>query len=203
MQSLSSFRKPDTNKTMGVEIEGYFHLDNDPYISARTYYGFFYATNDGSINPPNDRDWVSRELVSQPLPRNWLKKEVNKLFKKIKLHSNESCGVHVHVSSKWLSEKKAHKIQAFYASLRPGEQELLFGRKSNLYCLTDINITKTRYNAINATNANTIEFRMFKSGDASWVCYCLDMVDYLIRQANTLNIDTALAFRDDWNNKHA
>lgn len=202
MQSLDNFRKPDTNKSLGIEIECYMKDSHAPLLE--NHHGFFYATSDGSIVAPyipiRERvpgyfSWVGREMVSQPLPASWLKKEIQKLFKKFPWEENITCGVHVHVSRKWLSTKKADKIVDFILSLGEGGFNDLFGRLPNEYCRLGRD-GKSRYNAVNTTNEATIEFRMFRSGDAAWCCYCVDMVEYLIKNANQLNVDAIYAFKE-------
>lgn len=194
MQSLNKFRTPNTNKAMGIEIECVMEAlkaDSCQY----KHNGFFYGTCDGSIQCPWNRTGV--EFVSQPLSAAWLKKEINKLARKFEWETNESCGVHVHVSRKWLSMEKAKAINAFLFSLLPSETVELFGREENTYCRTYVSLDKEdRYCSINITNTATIEFRMFKSGDAKWCAYCVDMVEYLINNAHHLNVDAALAFKD-------
>lgn len=202
MQSLDKFRTPNTNKSMGIEIECIFRTRINDVVCAYpidgTHYGFFYTTNDGSI----DTDWydsreVGRELVSQPLSAEWLKKEIGKLAKRFTWTSNSSCGVHIHVSRKWLSVEKAKLIYSFMQSLTDSQRVELFGRDSTGgYCKVNQPYGATRYAALNNENKHTIEFRVFKSGDAKWCCYCVDMVKYLIDNARQLNVDAVFAFRD-------
>ncbi len=203
MQSLEKFRTPNTNKAMGIEIECYIKGDPDDryctgpgFPKKGAHHGFFYATDDGSISPPSYRD-ISVEFVSQPLSAPWLKKEITKLGKKFHWEVNETCGVHVHVSRKWLSKERAEKIMEFLCGLDEDEVVALFGRTANHYCRYNLNyFNDSRYSTINIQNKNTIEFRMFKSGTPEWCCYCVAMVEYLITNWATLNIDACLAFRD-------
>jgi hypothetical protein len=187
-QTLSTWRTPPGNKTLGIEIEGYKR--NPQYYE---YNGFFYFTRDGSLNEPPTRMY-GVEMVSQPLTPCWLKKEIKKLEKKDIWQVNDTCGIHIHVNRKWLSEKKAKKISSFLSSLSNDDWILFFGRKSNRYC-TKVWDRDSRYSAINVSNTHTIEFRMFSSGDAQWACYCVDMAVYLIDNANHLNVHAMEAFR--------
>lgn len=192
MNSLDKFRTPNTNRAMGIEIECL--LAEAHYNERHKHYGFFYATTDGSIDA-----WpkVGFEFVSQPLSAAWLKKEIAKLARKFQWESNDSCGVHIHVSRKWLSLEKARSINSFLYSLTNGERRELFGRGENSYCVTYDTLDKEdRYRSINITNKATIEFRMFKSGDAAWCRYCVDMVEYLINNAHHLNWDAVSAFKE-------
>lgn len=175
---------------MGIEIEGYVSHHLTPVSG--THEGFWYITYDGSIEPPYG--YSGREFISQPLMPQWLKKEIKKLYSKHTILSNRSCGIHIHVSRKWLSEKKA---QAIYKFLSENKEHcaLWFGREPNGYCDYERYGT-TRYNAINNNNKATIEFRMFRSGNAEWATYCVDCVEYMINNAYRLNVDAFNAFRD-------
>jgi len=74
---------------------------------------------------------------------------------------------------------------------------VLFGRPPNYYCRNFYDGTGvSRYRAVNITNDATIEFRMFRSGNAIWAGYCIDMVEYLIDNAFHLNCDALMAFHD-------
>ena len=192
MQSLSKFRTPPHNKTMGIEIECILIFGGVDYFR---HYGFFYSTQDRSIDT---HSWsqCGVEFVSQPLPVDMLCKQLDKLGKKFQWEHNSSCGIHVHVSRKWLSEKKAIAIYNWIKTLTNAEFKLLFGRLPNYYCRTEGTIGSTRYLAVNTENKATIEFRMFSSGSADWAKYCVKMAEYLVCNAYYLNLDAALAFKD-------
>lgn len=192
MQSLSSFRKPPISKSMGIELECV--MSDTSSVSYDQYVGFFYTTRDGSIRY-NWRNEIPLEFVSMPLTPKWLKKEIDKLGKKYQWTANHSCGIHIHVSQKWLSGKKAQAIAKFLEKEGDEMFELLFGRRPNYYCKNTFSLID-RYHAINFTNKDTIEFRMFKSGSPEWAKYCVDCVCYLIEHAYHLNVDACLAFRD-------
>lgn len=195
MQSLLQFRKPPSNHTMGIELECLVHNDwwyGDKNVSK--YHGFFYATGDGSIQTPWNH--YGAEFVSQPLTRQWLKKELIKLSNKVTWAVNDSCGIHIHISRKWLSERKARALYTWMNTLSFADLHLLFGRKGNDHCRYNRQYGDSRYLAINNQNKATIEFRMFASGDVKWAQYCVDMADYLVRNANHINVEAARAFHD-------
>lgn len=202
MQSLEKYRTPNTNKSMGIEIEclikdwDEFTRDPLPVPDKYAHHGFFYAAGDSSI--AEDLCTSAYEFVSQPLPAQWLKKEIRKLGKKWAWRENKSCGVHIHVSRKWLSETKAKAIYEFLNALKWGSRMDLFGRGGNEYCQYGSAWGHSRYLPINSENKHTYEFRVFKSGNAEWCCYCVDMVEYLINNAHHLNIDAIMAFRDQY-----
>ena len=192
MQSLSTFRKPPHNKTVGIEIECLVDAHAVEYFQ---YYGFFYSTQDGSIGATR---WTQLgvEFVSQPLPVDMLCKQIDKLGKRFTWECNSSCGIHVHVSREWLSLKKATAIYNWIKTLSNTEFETLFGRRPNHYCSIEGTIGRSRYLAVNTENTKTIEFRMFASGPADWAKYCVKMAEYLVVNAYHLNLDAALAFKD-------
>jgi hypothetical protein len=193
MNTLDSVRKPSHNKTMGIEIECFVDA---VVVSHYNHYGFFYAGADGSIDP--DR-WSQSgvEFVSQPLTREWMDREIKKLYARFPgIQWNSSCGIHIHVSKKWLSEKKARAIWAFISSLSPEVYASYFGRRPNQYCAIGDHYGSSRYNAINTQNSATIEFRMFASGGRDWALYTVACVDYMIQNAYHLNIDAFNAFVD-------
>jgi hypothetical protein len=192
MQSVSSYRKPVSNKSYGIEIECLLPRD----ISLNTYghSGFWFATQDGSID--EEHDTRGREFVSQPLPADWLCKEIYKLAKKYQWTHHGSCGIHVHVSRKWFSEKKARAVHEFIEQLDLDDYEALFGRVPNYYCRHGMQFGYTRYMPVNTQNKDTIELRMFRSGDAKWAAYCVRMAEYLVSNAFHLTEHGCFAIKD-------
>lgn len=202
MNTGFSLRKPCTNKTLGIEIE--MALAGPMVGTLHRYTGFFFHTSDGSINIPTYR-WSPSEFVSQPLPAAMLKRAINKLYLKIgaptNFQTNRSCGIHVHVSRKWLGKKQASVLKEFIGGLSLFDFEFLFGREPNDYCETREMagrgwIDTNRYLCVNLTNKATVEFRMFKSGDANWAKYCVDMVTYMVENSRQINLDALYAFSD-------
>ena len=192
MQSLSSWRKPVSHKSFGIEIECFV----TSYISPDEYRGFFYATTDGSLRGENHFT-SPREFVSQPLPLHWLIKEINRLGRDLNWSVNSSCGIHVHVSKKWCSDKKGKTILKFlrkFYEAYPMDYKMIFGRLPNRYCCT--NVDAGRYNAVNVTNDSTVEFRMFASGYVRWAQYCVYMTNYLVENCNHLTRDSVVAAYD-------
>lgn len=216
MQSLSSFRAPDTNKTFGIEWEVcYSNFFNPPPAVYGTYIKFFYVTSDGSIHCPIEGSWWTRELVSQPLPPRWLVKEMARLARALELTpfnpgpgqksyrnqtmeemANDSCGIHIHINRKWLNEAKAKLIFDWWKALSKEDKIQFFGRDTNSYCKP--HWKSSRYDAINLTNLNTIEFRMFSSGGLKWAQWCVLFTEYLINNAKRLNIHAVQAFYDSY-----
>ena len=192
MNTLDSVRKAPHSKTMGIEIEAVFDVRYDD-----DWVGFFYKGTDGSIQRPSYRQY-GYEFVSQPLTYEWMHRELGKLYKKILPYGmsvNSSCGIHIHVSKAWFSDKKANAVQKFLTTLTNEEMHDLFGRRPNHYC-DPLDSPKSRYNAVNTTNATTNELRMFCSGDLKWAKYCVDCAKYMVENAYHLNIDAFTAFQD-------
>jgi hypothetical protein len=192
MQSVSSYRKPVSNKSYGIEIECLLPSDKAP--AGYEHQGFWYVTYDTSIDVAFQQR--GREFVSQPLPANWLCKEIYKLAKKYEWTHNDSCGIHVHVSRKWFSEKKARAVHEFIEQLDLNDYAALFGRDTNGYCQEGHAFGATRYMPVNALNKDTIELRMFRSGDAKWAAYCVRMAEYLVSNALHLTVHGCFAIKD-------
>lgn len=202
MQSLSSFRNPPCNKTMGIELECYQNPYHENTARVGNFYGFFYATVDGSLEPGSGKYYSCTEFVSQPLTPEWLKKSLFKLGSKFDWITNESCGIHIHVSRKWMSKARAQAIHKFYCDLSAADQKHFFGRVANDYCM-EKPFGMTRYNAVNSENSATFELRMFASGDWQWACYCVDMAVYLLNNAKHLNISACYAEADRLRRVHS
>lgn len=191
MNTLEKVRKPVGNKTMGIEIECILPENRDP---RGAYHGFFYAGWDGSIDTYsriNGQYQIGVEFVSQPLSYQWMMRELDKLGKKYQWAANNSCGIHVHVSKKWLSEKRAITIRKALYQLTDIQCYELFGRKPNEYCMRTVNVY-SRYGQLNSTNKHTHEFRMFASGDVYWAKECARRVKLLVEHRGKLNYDVML-----------
>jgi hypothetical protein len=144
-----------------------------------TYERFFYFGTDGSIDVnwgDHEEGYRGVELVSQPLPYSWLSKEIDIIWKKHPWKSNDTCGIHIHVSKSGVSLTRLKILANKLIMLTRLEFLDLFGRRPNHYCCNAGYSTSDRYCAINFTNSKTIEFRMFASGDAVWAKECLRRV---------------------------
>lgn len=201
MESLSTFRKPPSNRTLGIEWEVFFEESVCP--TRYHHMGFFYVTTDGSLSWPRRRGepyYQGRELVSQPLTAAWLLKELDRVSKKLpQVFVNDSCGIHIHVSRKWATAKKVDHLIHFLTTLSNDEHLEAFGREPNDYCRHMRNLhttTKCRYFALNTTRKDTVEFRVFRSGNVKWAQYCVKLVNYMMENANHLNKEAFFAFVD-------
>lgn len=192
MNTLHNVRKAPVAKAMGIEIE---LICRKEYIP--DWCGFFYKGRDGSI----DCLWREHgyEFVSQPLTYEWMQRELKKLYKlldSLDYYENTTCGLHIHVSKKWFSDKKAKAVWKFIKAMPKADYVDLFGREPNYFCRNTEDYAGCRYHAINMSNSATNEFRMFKSGDLAWALYCVDCVKYMVDNAYTLNVSAFSAFRD-------
>lgn len=199
MQSLYSFRKPDSNKTLGIEWEMFINREKLARIDG--YSGFFYIARDGSIEGCYTPGYLGREIVSQPLPAAWLVSELARWVKKNNLSSsditpNDSCGIHIHVSRKWLTIPNAEKIHNFISTMARDDLKMLFGRHPNYYCRVGGRIGDSRYLAVNTQPTKTIEIRSFASGDLKWAQWCVLFAEYLVVNAKHLNAEACRAFYD-------
>jgi hypothetical protein len=202
MNTLDSVRKPPVAKCMGIEIECLIERHVHRAL-IDTHREFFFFGSDGSI----DDDWRNGfhgvEMVSQPLPKDWLKKQTRKVFalldkEKAGMTSNRSCGIHVHVSKKWFSDAKAKSVFQVLDSLSSGDLCHIFGRYKNTYTDEPFGC---RYSLVNVTNKHTNEFRMFaSSANLQWALYCIDCAAYMVEHANHLSADGLRAFRDCYTN---
>lgn len=202
MSSFLSFRKPVGTRTLGIEWECLFSGASTPRLFG-TYKKFFGMCQDGSLdNLYHDHEGIfyGIECVSQPLPPEWLKKEVVRFATSMPYHRavNSSCGVHIHASREWVNKNKLNSLIKFFNLLTDDEYVEAFGRYSDLFAARPATrIHNTRYSAINVLNKKTVEFRVFASShDVKWLHYCIDCVVYLITNAKRLNKDAFFAFVD-------
>lgn len=89
----------------------------------------------------------------------------NKFFKNLAanhLASQASCGMHVHVSKKRLSERQKANLPAFFTKANQPFMERIAGRKQNKYCIYALT-GRTKREALNRTPKVTWEFRLFKT----------------------------------------
>jgi len=148
-----------------------------------------YLKADGSIGP-------GFEIVSHP--HSW--EEAKKLWMKlansgpVTSHKSGDCGFHVHVSRKAITALQLRKILVFINS--PGNAGLIdkvAQRSSNRFCrkfekwMTS-RLSEDRYEAINVTNPNTIEFRIFRGNTRpERIMKNLEFVHAVIHFVNTVS----------------
>jgi hypothetical protein len=165
------------NRFFGVELEVEVRSDrfdrldkatylndliNDGNIGQRTFF-----ENDGSLNS-------GFEIISQPmsLPMHrevWSWLNDKDAVAGLRSHNTTTCGLHVHVSRTGLTKLQIAKMVAFVND--PNNEHLIRAiarRYAEGYCkikekkLGSAHYSTDRYEAINLTGSNTIEFRIFK-----------------------------------------
>ena len=215
MSSSIILGKTYSSRNFGIEWECIIDNSNDPYIAYGQHVKYFYITLDGSIQVgylrvynndytrgisiPRGTGGVGREFVSQPLPAKRLIKEIERFHKWLNrpIYTNDTCGIHIHVDKRYCTLNKAANIMRFYKSLTEEDRRVLFGRDTNDYCSLHVAYySSPRYLAVNTTNKNTVELRMFASGPVAWAKYCVQMAEWLVENHNHLNIDAAYAAHD-------
>lgn len=134
---------------------------------------FMILTEDGSIGKYDD-NYCNFEIVTAPATISEHKKHWEKFFsldfKGLTSWKSGSCGMHVHVSRNALSPLQIGKLVVFVnKSFNKDFITTIAGRYNNDYAkiknkrLTDgVKHHSDRYEAINLTNDNTIEFRLFR-----------------------------------------
>ncbi len=137
-------------------------LINDGDIGSRAFF-----ENDGSLNH-------GFEIVSQPmsLPMHrdvWSWLNDKDAVANLRSHNTSTCGLHVHVSRTGLTKLQIAKMVTFVND--PANEQLIRAiarRYAEGYCkikekkIGSAHQSSDRYEAINLTSQNTIEFRIFK-----------------------------------------
>lgn len=124
---------------------------------------FCITKHDGSIKPKGF------EIVSAPATIDFHKKIWDVFFTYAKKRKcfviNSTCGMHVHVSRRALSNDDIELICYFiYNRDNYDIVKLIAGRQSNFFCDFKHNCgNDIKYTAINRLPSNTIEFRIFKA----------------------------------------
>lgn len=183
MPTISSVRKPVHNKCYGIEIECTVPKGSVDYD---LHTGMFYVGMDGSLRAISAND-KAVEFVSQPLPYKWLDKEIAKLYKRHPWTWNSTCGIHVHVSKASVSRYRMLELLRCFLDLSDTQVTHLFGRMWNRY---NNPTWDGRYCSINMHNPNTIEFRVFASGNAAWARECLRRTKLMVEYKGKYSYDS-------------
>lgn len=123
--------------------------------------GKYYVCNDGSLRN-------GAEVVTAPLSRMEFTQSYVSFYKLLKslansghtAHDNERCGLHVHISRKYLSETQWHTLRGFVVK-NSRFFKALSRRKDYFYCKF-VDNNAERYRAVNLRPDNTAEFRFFR-----------------------------------------
>lgn len=162
---------------------------------------FVYLKEDGSL----DNNGV--EIVTHPFSIEYMRE--NKPFNKLKglpcySYCNDSTGLHIHISRRYLKRLDVTKLVAFFAMDSTQTLiRLVCQRDYNHYCkkpksklARGYEISTDRYHIVNITNMETVEIRGFKGNCAPNAvyravefCHCLVhfVKDYSVCQFNEVN----------------
>ena len=165
MGSISVCRKPPHAKTFGVELECYPYAQN----IRKTHIGFWEVTMDGSLNVGG------REFVSQPMPYEMMIKQIKKIHQTLGgWTTDDTCGLHIHVSRKMWSDKRRGDFDDFLCGNLDKDLKAWFGRTSGYAEVCTRHSRQTnKYRAINLRHPETFEFRVWKAGDLEWTLEAL------------------------------
>ena len=181
------FHKEPWENTLyqGIELEIEVPEDRSPVSHATNFKAwlekngidkFLYLKGDGSLN--NGYEIVSHPFTSRARHKlmDWHK--VLKYLANTGAKANGgTCGMHVHVSRKDLTDKQIAKVKGFFSTNRAYISRLA-GREANTYCAYELfgldrqkqrtirNAGGSRYYAVNLNETHnkrdTVEFRIFK-----------------------------------------
>ena len=123
----------------------------------------------------------------------------------------ETCGFHVHVSRKPITPLTLGKILVFVNSHKTRQEIVdLAGRENHFHpsrnkcyaVMQEKKVTEVppdRYQAVNTTNANTIEFRIFKGTlDVKHVLANIEFVDAVVRWCMNTSIREVESWKSFW-----
>lgn len=196
--TLHQINSDDKSRHYGIELE----TENNTYTASEVNkYEWLHCEHDGSLNN-------GYEIISQPLSLNlWYKWKEFKglteyLIKEgVRSHDTCTCGLHIHASRDEINnvERVIAICELFKEPL-----EVLARRANNRYAMfmsgnrpdMDIKDIKKaikdgayrgdRYQAVNTTNRNTIEFRFFKGTlNYNTIMASIELVDNIITIANS------------------
>lgn len=147
---------------MEIEVENKNGIDLDTLSDCTSHIaGKYYVCNDGSLRN-------GAEIVTAPLSRAEFTQSYVSFYKLLKslansghtAHDNERCGLHVHISRKYLSETQWYTLRSFVVK-NSRFFKALSRRKEYFYCKFADNNCE-RYRAVNMRPDNTVEFRFFR-----------------------------------------
>lgn len=173
----------DTNSFFGIELELEFAESNFNSretenllleISQQWRYGLWYHHRDGSLTN-------GIELVSHPMSAEFIQNELNLDFVSVlrergfRSWDAKTCGIHIHIDRRGFDstvhayafanliyanpnewQKMAGRNSTRYASFNPNERDLV------AFEIKDKSRQRNRYVAVNCTNRNTLEVRIFR-----------------------------------------
>lgn len=171
VETDEKFGTSDTGIYYGVELE-VESKHGEPETHAERVNGilgkFIICKEDGSLQ--NGFEIVTAPATIEEHKKRWTDFfAVNWSKAGLRSWDTTTCGLHVHVSRRPLSELTIAKVLVFINSnANKAFIHKIAGRKDNRYAITkpktfkDVKLPAERYEALNLCNRNTIEFRIFK-----------------------------------------
>jgi len=183
MGSISIVRKPPHAKTFGMELECYIPGDSGRLhqVLDAKWHGFWEATEDASLVG-------GVEFVSQPMPYDMLVKQINWLNKKFPWATTTKCGLHIHVSRKYWSEKREKEFSSFLSTYAfAARLTRWFGRSTHY---ADVFASREdKFRAINVLHDHTYEFRVWKAGDLAWTLEALRRTKAIVEHQGAYTLE--------------
>ena len=204
------YGKTETGLYFGFELEVENHLSRcQNKDAAEQAPDFCYCKRDGSLHN-------GFEIVSHPVTFQWLKENSKAISSYLKYLSENgfrsfktsTCGMHVHVSKRPIGSLVLYKIlRLFYDApdfiLKVSQREEpqfrqwcgLSDGESLVLKAKDKKQNVARYAAINLSNSNTIEFRIFR-GTLSFNSFMknMDFVDAVIQYAGVASVQSVCPY---------
>ena len=156
-----------TNKNRSEAVSNVVDLLGDNYI---------YIKKDASLDADN-----GYEIVTHPATYDYhiqnICEQVNKISKHSTSYKSGNCGIHIHVSRKYIGENRESenitigKLLFFFANNEAFIETIaqrsacswsIIDQKSDIVKKIKCQSSSERYRAINLKNKNTIEFRIFR-----------------------------------------
>lgn len=150
-----------------IEIEGYDSTTKRHALARlleKHLNNQHFCCSDGSLNN-------GAEIVTAPMSRLEIKDKYREFYQLLSglsasgftAHDSGTCGLHVHISRKWLSSDEASKIAKFISQYNVIWKSVSRRTSSSIerYCQFRVNY-HDKYRAVNFCHRDTIEFRFFR-----------------------------------------
>lgn len=212
-------KKNPKTKSPHIGLEFEFFTQADKYtilknLSKAGLHNYCYLTTDNSIDPDDccsENCWEICVLVSQMSCSRILKKVISCL-NKIKAKINNTCGLHIHVDCRRITNRNPEQV--FFSLMKM--QKILFNfcpeRMNNHYCqFTDFNLFNdalysSRYYAINASaygKYKTIEVRLLHGTlNLDEIESFINCLKFAVYNAENLKSLMASNVNFEWNTNH-
>jgi hypothetical protein len=177
---------------MGVELEVFCDEAHAPSIAE-------FSKNEALLKSDSSINGEGFEIVTTPMSLDYQLDYWEDFMDNFStlVYPDWSCGMHVHISRKPLSQLQIGKILVFLNNPENSTWiDKIAGRLANSYCerkektLADVENQSSRYEALNLLNNETIEFRLFSSTNSAEVISCrLEFVHALVSYCAVAELD--------------